>query len=154
MNLTIHSLSTESDFFRARNFLREVFLANERLEHSWTVARLDYWRWHFIATCQFTRPFDQVMVGWQTATGELAAVMHAFGFGEIRAHIHPRYRSAALEDEMFSYAEQHYSTTPMRLKTGSESSSRYSPMTLCGSRSSPRADSANTLAGITITGAI
>lgn len=108
MNLTIHSLSTESDFFRARNFLREVFLANERLEHSWTVARLDYWRWHFIATCQFTRPFDQVMVGWQTATGELAAVLHAFGFGEIRAHIHPRYRSAALEDEMFSYAEQHY----------------------------------------------
>ena len=34
----------ENDFWLIRNFLREVFLLNGRLEHSWHVARFDYWR--------------------------------------------------------------------------------------------------------------
>jgi hypothetical protein len=46
---------TEENQWRVRNFLREVFLLNDRL---------DYWRWHFNATCQFTPPFEQVTVAW------------------------------------------------------------------------------------------
>jgi mycothiol synthase len=101
-------LTTDTDFFRARNFLREVFLRNDRLEHSWHVARLDYWRWHFIATCQVTAPFEQVTAAWETEDGALAAVLHPFGDGEIRLHIHPHFRSPELEDEIFAYAERHF----------------------------------------------
>lgn len=64
MKLTLRPLTDPNDYFRVRNFLREVFLLNDRLEHSWNVARLDYWRWHFIATCQFTAPFEQVAVAY------------------------------------------------------------------------------------------
>lgn len=109
MKFLIRPYQNEDDYFRVRNFLREVFLLNDRLEHSWNVARLDYWRWHFIATCQLTPPFEQVTAAWETENGELAAVLHPFGNGEIRLHIHPRFRSLELEDEIFAYAEQHFS---------------------------------------------
>jgi GNAT superfamily N-acetyltransferase len=108
MSLTFCHLTTVSDYFLARNFLRAVFLLNNRLEHSWNVARLDYWRWHFIATCQLTPPFDQVAVAWKTKSGELAALLHPFCYGQIRLHIHPQFRTADLEEAAFAYAEQHY----------------------------------------------
>ena len=108
MTLMLRPCQDESDYFRVRNFLREIFLLNNRLEHSWHVARLDYWRWHFIATCQLTPPFEQVTVGWETEKGELVAVLHPFGSGEIRAHIHPRFRCPELEAEIYTYAGEHY----------------------------------------------
>ena len=108
MKLTQRSIQTEADFFHVRNFLREVFLLNDRLEHSWHVARLDYWRWHFIATCQITPPFEQVTAAWETGSGELAAVTHPYGDGEIRVHIHPHFRTAELENEIFTHIEAHF----------------------------------------------
>lgn len=108
MNLQRISIISEDDFFRVRNFLREVFLLNNRLEHSWHVARFDYWRWHFIATCQSTLPFNQVTIAWETNTGQLAAVLHPIGDGEIRVHIHPSFRTPALENEEFACAEQQF----------------------------------------------
>ena len=44
MNITQRVFQIENDYWRIRNFPREVFLLNDRLEHSWSVARLDYWR--------------------------------------------------------------------------------------------------------------
>jgi len=108
MNIYQRAFQTEDDYWRIRNFLREVFLLNDRLEHSWNVARLDYWRWHFIATCQVTPPFEQVTAGWETETGQLAAIVHPFGEGEIRVHIHPHFRTDELEDEIFAYAEKNF----------------------------------------------
>lgn len=107
MKLYHQPLHHADDYWRVRNFLREVFIINDRLEHSWNVARLDYWLWHFIATCQATPPFEQVTVGWETETGELAAVLHPYGNGEIRLHIHPRFRTPELEEAAFAYAEEH-----------------------------------------------
>jgi mycothiol synthase len=101
-------LTTEADYFRARNFLREVFLLNDRLEHSWNVARLDYWRWHLIPTCQVTPPFEQVTAAWETETGQLVALAHPYGNGEIRIHIHPHFRTVELENEIFHYIEAHF----------------------------------------------
>ena len=108
MKLFQNPLTASDDFWRARNFLREVFLLNDRLEHSWHVARLDYWRWHLIATCGVTLPFEQVAVGWETEHGDLAAIAHPYGDGEIRAHIHPHLRSAELEHEIFAYIEANF----------------------------------------------
>lgn len=108
MKTNLRLFTTETDFFRARNFLREVFLLNDRLEHSWNVARFDYWRWHFIATCNFTPPFEQVTAAWETEDGTLAAMVHPIGSGELRVHVHPLLRTPELEDEIFAYAEQHF----------------------------------------------
>jgi len=56
MKLTMHPCNTEEDYFRVRNFLREVFLLSDRLNFDSHVALLDHWRWHYIATCQETAP--------------------------------------------------------------------------------------------------
>lgn len=107
MKLTIHNCN-EDDFFRARNFLREVFLLNDRLEHSWNVARLDYWRWHFIQTCSVCESLEKGMVIWETDDGRIMAALNELGDGEIRLHVHPHFRSPELEDEMVAYAEENW----------------------------------------------
>lgn len=103
---TYHS---EADYWRIRNFLREVFLLNNRLEHSWHVARLDHWRWHFIKTCELTPPFEQVIVTWQTQAEEIAAVLHPICHDEVRIHIHPQFRTIELEKEIIANAEERFS---------------------------------------------
>ena len=102
------SCREEADFWRIRNFLREVFLLNGRVENSWHVARWDYWRWHYIMTCQQCESFEKVTVIWQKENGGIAAVLHPIGAGEIRLHIHPDCRTSGLEDEAFAFAEEHH----------------------------------------------
>jgi len=107
MKLTQRSYQNEEDYCRIRNFLREVFLLNQRMEHSWHVARLDYWRWHYILNCQVCGPLEQVTTLWETASGQIAAVLHPVGWGEFRLHVHPQFHTPALEDEMLFHAEEH-----------------------------------------------
>jgi mycothiol synthase len=104
---TMRTLEHENDFWRIRNFLREVFLLNGRRERSWHVARLDYWRWHFIANCGTCGPVEQVTRIWETSDGQIAGVLHPVASGEAFLHLHPRFRTPAQEDEMLAYAEQH-----------------------------------------------
>ena len=109
MRLIQQTYHSEVDYWRIRNFLREVFLLNDRIERSWHVARLDHWRWHFIKTCELTPPFEQVTFTWQTQTGEIAAVLHPICHDEVRIHIHPKYRTIELEQEIIAYAEERFS---------------------------------------------
>ena len=51
---------TEDDFWRMREFLRQVFLLNNRLMRSWHVARLDYARWHTCLNCAKV-PLEEVV---------------------------------------------------------------------------------------------
>ena len=108
MKATLRTCSTEDNFFRTRNFLREVFLLNDSLEHSWNIARLDYWRWHFIQTCHVCESLEKGMTLWETSDGRIAAALNDLGGGEIRMHVHPHFRSGELEDEMLAFAEEHY----------------------------------------------
>ena len=109
--IKLHSRSrlTEDDYWRIRNFLRQVFLLNERIEHSWHPARLDHWRWHFVANCQFCGPFEEVSALWETDDGQIAALLHPICHDEIRLHVHPHWRSPEVEDEILGYAEAHHS---------------------------------------------
>lgn len=105
MQLLVRPYQTEDDYRRIQDFLREVFMLNGRREHSWHVARLDYWRWHFVLNLQVCGPLEDAVTFWEL--GQIAAVMHPVGWGEVRLHVHPRFRTAALEDDMLAYAEQH-----------------------------------------------
>ncbi len=111
MILTMQPYQNEEDFWRIRNFLREVFLLNSRLEHSWNVVRFDYWRWHIVTNCGHGESIEKATMLWETEDGQLAAVLTNFGGGELRLHVHPRFRTAALEEEMLACAEARYFTT-------------------------------------------
>jgi len=108
MELTIRTCNKEDDFWQTRNFLREIFLLNGRLEHSWNVARLDYWRWHYIKTCNIIGSVDKGLTLWESAYGKIIAALNHIGGSELRLHVHPHFRSAELENEMLSYAEENF----------------------------------------------
>ena len=111
MKLSMRPCTDEDDFWRARNFLREVFQPNDRLEHHWPVARLDYWRWHYILTCNICKSVEVGMVLWENADGKIVAMLNHLGGSELRLHVHPHFYSAELEHEMLTYAEENYFVT-------------------------------------------
>lgn len=108
MKLTFRTCTKEDDFWRTRNFLRETFLLNSRLEHSWNVARLDYWRWHYIKTCNIFESVEKGIALWENTDGKIVAALNHLGGGELRLNIHPHFRSADLENEILTYAEENF----------------------------------------------
>ena len=108
MKLTFRTCTQEDDFWNTRNFLREIFLLNDRLEHSWNVARLDYWRWHYIKTCNIIPSVEEGLTLWENADGKMIAALNHNGGSELRLHVHPHFRSAKLENEMLAYAEEKF----------------------------------------------
>ena len=105
----------EKDYGRLRDFFRQVFLINQRLEHSWHVARLDYWRWHLVLNCQICEPMEKSLTIWESEDQQIAGVLLPVGQGEIRLHVHPHMRSAELEREMLQEAERYL---PALLESG------------------------------------
>ena len=97
----------ENDFWRIRQFLREVLRANDLRELSWTVARLDYWRWHCIENCNHSGPVEEVTFLWETQDGQLAAVLNPEETGVVYLQMHPALRTRELEEEMVELAEEH-----------------------------------------------
>ena len=108
MKITRRPYAGEEDYWRLRHFLRDVFMLNDRREHSWHVARLDYWRWHFILNCHVCESIEKATTLWETGDGTIAAMLNPIGSGEIRMHVHPLIRTPELEDDMLACAEQHH----------------------------------------------
>jgi mycothiol synthase len=105
--LTMRRYREEEDYWRIRNFLRQVFLLNGRRLFSWPVARLDYWRWHLIDNCQICDPVESVIFIWETEDGKIAAVLNPESRGEAFLQVDPRLRTPELEEEILDVAEQH-----------------------------------------------
>ena len=101
-------LQDETDYGRVRDFLREIFVLHGRHELAWHVARLDYWRWHFVENLQSSPPPSDVLHLWESAEGRIAAVLHPFGTNEAFPAIHPAVRTAQLEHEMIGLAEERF----------------------------------------------
>jgi GNAT superfamily N-acetyltransferase len=93
------------DYWRIRAFLREVYLLNDRRELCWQAYRFDYWRWHAVANIEHFQ-LDDALTLWETAGGEMAAVLHPEGRGEAFLQVHPAWRSPDLEAELITVAEQ------------------------------------------------
>lgn len=106
MNLTRRNYQGEEDYWRIRQFLREVYQLNGRREHSWQVYRFDYWRWHVNLNI-FKYPLEQKVFLWETGDGQLAAVLNPEGGHDAVLQVHPAWRTAALEAEMLEAAEAH-----------------------------------------------
>ncbi|HNT74576.1 MAG TPA: GNAT family N-acetyltransferase [Anaerolineae bacterium] len=110
MALTRRLYQGEDDYWRIRTFLREVLLRNDLRELSWHVAEFDYWRWHLVANLSGGDLADGVFL-WETAEGRLAAVLNPIMGGEAILHVHPDFRTPALEDEMLTVAAEHLAVT-------------------------------------------
>jgi ribosomal protein S18 acetylase RimI-like enzyme len=106
MNLTRRNYQSEADYWRIRQFLREVYLLNERREHSWQAYRFDYWRWHVNLNI-IKYPLEQKVFLWETKDGQLAAVLNPEGEHDAILQVHPAWRTPALEAEMLDTAEAH-----------------------------------------------
>jgi len=102
--LQVRQYRDEADFWRMRTFLREIFLLNDRLERSWSLPRLDYWRWHFIKTVG-TSPMEQVTYLWESADGQIGATLYVID-REAYLGVHPQWRTPELEGELLACAEE------------------------------------------------
>jgi len=105
MKLTFRPYDREDDFWQMRDFLRQVFLLNGRLERSWHVTRLDYARWHTCLNCAKVS-LEEVVTLWESDGQLVAFLIPDGGRGEAHLCVHPGLRTAELEEEMLSVAEE------------------------------------------------
>lgn len=105
MRLTLRPYQHEDDYWRVRAFLREILLLNDRRERSWHLYRWDYCRWHAWENIVHPR-LDEAVFLWETAGGQLAAVLNIEEPGQVFLQVHPMLRTPALEEEMLVVAEE------------------------------------------------
>ncbi len=110
MKLTMRKYQRDDDHWKIRQFLREVYLLNDRHEFSWPLYRWDYWRWH-VNENVFQFNLEAALFLWETADGKLVAALHPDGPGEAFLQVHPAFRTPELEVEMMSVAETQFATT-------------------------------------------
>lgn len=110
MKLTMRKYQHDDDHWKVRQFLREVFLLNDRHEFSWPLYRWDYWRWH-VNENVFQFNLEAALFMWETVDGRLVAALHPDGPGEAFLQVHPNFRTPELEVEMMSVAETQFATT-------------------------------------------
>ena len=106
----MRAYQTEEDYWRIREFLREVFLLNDRRELSWHVARLDYWRWHGILNMGDGQLEKDVFL-WEATDGQIVTVLNREEAGQAFLQVHPHFRTPELEEEMIALAEGHLSVS-------------------------------------------
>lgn len=104
MKPTYRPYQQEADFWQMRDFLRRVYLLNERRAISWHVARLEYARWHVCLNCAEVT-LDQVAHLWELDGRLVAMMMPDGGPGEAHLSVHPDFKTAVLEAEMLDTAE-------------------------------------------------
>jgi GNAT superfamily N-acetyltransferase len=94
------------DYWRIRDFLRQVMLLNNRREFSWHVARMDYWYWFANPDIEKMKLEENVFI-WEADDGQIVAVLNPEGHGQAFLQLSPLYRTAGLVEEMLSTAEKH-----------------------------------------------
>jgi mycothiol synthase len=105
MKIISRRYETEEDFWRMREFLRQVFELNQRLERSWHISRLEYARWHTCLNCANVS-LDEVAYLWESDGQLIAFMMPDGGLGEAHFCVDPRWETNKLEEEMLNVAEE------------------------------------------------
>ncbi len=113
MKIAMRPFRDEDDYWRIRQFLRDVYVRNGRREHSWLPQRLDYWRFFGMPVLKDGTLETDVFL-WEAPDGELAAVLNSESRGWAYLEVDPRFRTTALEDEMVSVAEEKLRTIGTR----------------------------------------
>ena len=103
MKPTLRLYQTEEDYWRIRQFLRNVTLLNDRHEYSWSLLRWDYWVWHVNMNI-FHFDLCEAVHLWE-ADGRIVAMLNPDSRGEAFFQFHPAYHKPELISEMLDTAE-------------------------------------------------
>lgn len=103
MTLTSYKARGEDDYYRVRDFLREVYLLNGRHEYCWQPYRLDYARWHGLLNISNMR-YEDAMFIWE-ADGRIVGVLNAEDKRNAFLQMHPSQQQASLYQAMIETAE-------------------------------------------------
>jgi len=104
VKLNLRNYQNEEDYWRIRQFLRQVMVLNGRREFSWHVARLDYWWWFINADLEKIDPAENMFL-WETESDQIVAVLNPEDRGLAFLQIHPDFCTPALTEEMITVAE-------------------------------------------------
>ena len=104
MKLTLRTYQSDDDYWRIRDFLRQVMIANHCREFSWSVARWDYWWWFANPDLEKISLGENVFI-WETPDGQIAAVLNPEGRGQVFLQRHPDFISPDLDAAMIALAE-------------------------------------------------
>ncbi len=106
MTLTMRPYKESNDYWKIRDFLRQVMLLNDRREFSWPVARMDYWYWFANPDLEKIALEESIFI-WEDSAGQIAAVLNPEGHGQAFLQLSPLHRTTELFEEMLSTAEKH-----------------------------------------------
>ena len=101
----MHRYQDEDDYWRIREFLRQLTIRNQRRWPSWHVSRLDYWWWFANPDLEKMKPEENIFL-WETESGQIAVVLNAEERGQVFPQIHPDYRTPQLEEDLIETAEK------------------------------------------------
>jgi len=105
MTYKLKQYESPDDYWRAREFFRGLRIANPRPNETWHIADFDWWRWHWLENV-VERPL--AFHGWESSTGEIAAVLVQGDPGVCHPMVDPKVTSAELRQEMLEIAESNY----------------------------------------------
>jgi GNAT superfamily N-acetyltransferase len=111
MKPILRKYKNENDFWRIRQFLREVMILNSLREYSWGVPRLDYWRFFGMNSIHPFATLPEIIFLWETQDGQIAAVLNPEAPGDTFMQVHPAFKTKELEAEMMVTAEERLPVT-------------------------------------------
>jgi GNAT superfamily N-acetyltransferase len=103
MKPTLRNYQNENDYWRIREFLREVSILNDRRDYSWSLLRWDYWVWH-INMNLFHMDLKEVVYLWEI-DGQIVAMLNPDHDDESFFQVHPSYHRREILCEMLEVAE-------------------------------------------------
>lgn len=109
MKSTLRNYRNEEDYWRIREFLRQVMILNDRRELSWHVARWDYWIWFANPDIERIHLEENVFI-WEAENGQIVAVLNPEGHGHAFPQIHPGFDTPELKEEIIKVAEERLTT--------------------------------------------
>ena len=103
MKPVMRNYQTDEEYWRIRDFLREVSILNDRHDYSWSLLRWDYWVWHVNMNI-FHLELEEVISLWEV-DGQIMAMLNPDSPGEAFFQVHPSYHREELLCEMLDVAE-------------------------------------------------
>jgi mycothiol synthase len=99
-------INHDEDYWRIREFLRQVILLRGKQDTCWHVARFDYWRWHGIKNLQAYPSLDSSTFIWEGKDNQIVAVLNPEDKGDAFLQVHPDHHGRGLLEEMVMAAEE------------------------------------------------
>lgn len=104
MQYTHQAYQSEDDYWEFRQFLREIYLANQRDDSTWQVGRADYWRYFINVQIEHLNLAEHIFF-WRNTNDKLVGAINSEDAENLFFQIHPAFRTIELETEMMTLAE-------------------------------------------------